>query len=254
VVLVPTSGSDATAAVERVLATVDPGETDVVVVDNGLPLARSQLVAALGWRWPEVQVVPAPSDRGWAIAHNLGLVAARTDLVVLLDADARPQPGWLAPLREALTVRNVRGVQSLGVDEDGLVVSGGAQAFGPDGLPHAVGVGTAPDLTAAPVPVGLLTWGACAFGRDDLVALEGLDPLIRPELAVADLCLRRARREPGSFRVLPASRVTLPSTGTSLSGRHVELDAGAADMEGRAIFSDRWRFPTAHGGTEPRPA
>jgi mycofactocin system glycosyltransferase len=59
---------------------------EVVVVDDGSP------VPVPGAR------VRHPTARGPAAARNAGWPHAGTDLVAFVDADCRPEPGWLAPL------------------------------------------------------------------------------------------------------------------------------------------------------------
>jgi glycosyltransferase involved in cell wall biosynthesis len=69
------------------------GGGEIVVVDNG----ERPLEAAL----PEgVRVVREPVA-GLSRARNTGAAAARNDILVYLDDDARPAPGWLESLRDA---------------------------------------------------------------------------------------------------------------------------------------------------------
>ena len=45
----------------------------------------------------------APENHGFALGNNLALAHATGDVVVFLNNDTQVPPGWLAPLREALT-------------------------------------------------------------------------------------------------------------------------------------------------------
>jgi hypothetical protein len=74
----------------------------------------------------------------------------------------------------------------------------------------------------------------------DLVPLFGLDPLIRPQLAMSDLSRRLAASGGGWYEVASASTVTLPADGLHPLSRHPELDQAAADLEGGALFAARW--------------
>ena len=211
VVVAPADHEAMTASIERLVASTDTSAAQILVVDNGLDLMPSQVLASLGWRHPRVRVVPAPSDRGWAVALNLGMLAASTELVVLVDPLAVPGPDWLPPLLAALQAEDVLGAQ-------------------PSGLGESIG-GQGPEV---------LSWGACALRAADLVPLLGLDPLIRPELAMADLSRRLAGARAGHFAVASASTVAMPTTGLHPPSRHPELDQLAADTEGRQIFLERW--------------
>ena len=77
------------------LGATAPGVAEVVVVDDGSadPDATLRVAAAHGAR-----VVGHPTSRGPAAARNTGAAAATGGLVVFLDSDVVPAPGWLAPL------------------------------------------------------------------------------------------------------------------------------------------------------------
>src|SRR5690606_4722506 len=48
--------------------------------------------------YPEVTLVRAPRNLGFAGGNNLGLVNATGDVLVLLNDDTQPDSDWLAPL------------------------------------------------------------------------------------------------------------------------------------------------------------
>ncbi|HEY5033129.1 MAG TPA: glycosyltransferase family 2 protein [Actinomycetes bacterium] len=211
--LVATGDSEqVVAAVDRLLATTaGTAGVQILLVDNGLGLKDSQVLASLAWRYPSVHVVPTPSDRGFALAVNGGVVATETSRVVLVDPRVRPEGGWLSPLLAALDEAGVVGAQPAGVDP-----------------------------SAGPGAVDAMTWGICAFRRADLVAVRGLDPLMRPELAMVDLS-RRLAADRGAFRSVEASVVGVPVGGLEPPpSRHLEVDDATADELGRALFAARW--------------
>jgi GT2 family glycosyltransferase len=65
---------------------------EVIVVDNGsTDGSLSCLMREYGW----VRVLPLGENRGFAPACNLGMRAARGEIVVLLNNDTATDPGWL---------------------------------------------------------------------------------------------------------------------------------------------------------------
>jgi glycosyltransferase involved in cell wall biosynthesis len=78
-------------------ATADGGE--VIVVDNGTD-GTAATVEALALPGVRGVLEPVP---GLSRARNVGAAAAHTGLVVYLDDDARPAPGWLESMRNAFT-------------------------------------------------------------------------------------------------------------------------------------------------------
>lgn len=77
--------------------TLDHGEAEIIVVDNGSrePLASVQ-AAYPGVRWL-VELEPGPGP-----ARNLGISAARSDTLAFIDADCRAAPGWLQAAVDAV--------------------------------------------------------------------------------------------------------------------------------------------------------
>lgn len=90
----------------RALATQENAEPfEVIVVDNnstdGTGARVAEVASALNL---EVRVVKTPPQQGVSVARNTGVRAARTDLVLICDADDEVAPGWVhamvAGLRE----------------------------------------------------------------------------------------------------------------------------------------------------------
>ncbi|MFQ3662303.1 MAG: glycosyltransferase family 2 protein [Chloroflexaceae bacterium] len=71
----------------------------VTVVDDGSTDGSRALLAG---RYPEVQVVALPHNRGLAAAVNAGLAATRRPFVALLNNDTEAHPAWLEQLIGAL--------------------------------------------------------------------------------------------------------------------------------------------------------
>src|SRR5262245_15353195 len=69
------------------------GPVELVVVDNG---SSDGSVRALAAAHPDVQVVTAPGNVGYARAANLGIAATRAPIVAVLNPDATVAPGAAA--------------------------------------------------------------------------------------------------------------------------------------------------------------
>ena len=101
VVLVNYRSEDHTVACLDHLARLDgevPAQT--VVVDNS---PSERLAAAIAGHGPGVAYLPQPANLGFAGGVNRALEAVRERIVVLLNPDARPEPGCLSGLAEVLS-------------------------------------------------------------------------------------------------------------------------------------------------------
>jgi GT2 family glycosyltransferase len=101
VVILNRDGGDLVArAVEAAGRAGAPGRLEVVVVDNGSTDGSADEVRR---RFPDVRVIDAAANLGFAGGNNLALRdLAGVDYVALLNNDAFVEPGWLEPLVEAL--------------------------------------------------------------------------------------------------------------------------------------------------------
>lgn len=69
---------------------------ELIVVDNGSGDASRDLVAELA---PEARLLALGCNRGFAAACNAGAAAATGDLLVILNPDAKPLPGFAEAIR-----------------------------------------------------------------------------------------------------------------------------------------------------------
>jgi glycosyltransferase involved in cell wall biosynthesis len=95
---------------------------EVVVADNGSTDATVAVADAWVTRCPRMRVLDASAVAGPAAARNVGVRAARGDLLAFCDADDVVQPGWLqacvAALSGADVVAGTFDMASLNGDED----------------------------------------------------------------------------------------------------------------------------------------
>ncbi|MBV9920789.1 MAG: mycofactocin biosynthesis glycosyltransferase MftF [Pseudonocardia sp.] len=87
---------DRAEGLARLLAALDlpPGSPVIVVDDGSADAAAVEAVATAAG----AAVRRHPTSRGPAAARNAGLALAATPLIVFLDSDVVPEPGWLTPL------------------------------------------------------------------------------------------------------------------------------------------------------------
>ncbi len=158
------------------------GATDVVIVDNGSTDATPEAAAELAARFPGVVRVVEEPNAGLCHARNTGAAAARHELLLYLDDDARVAPGWLEHVAHTLS-------------REGVVNVGGPicalwPAERPDGWPgrdleallSVLDLGDAERALAPPDVVYGANW---AVRRSALTAVGGFDPAFGPGPGVA---------------------------------------------------------------------
>lgn len=93
--------ADLAACLDSIADEIAAGR-EVIVVDNGPDAATEAAVAAR----PGVRYV-VERRPGLSQARNAGLRAARGDVVVFVDDDVRPEPGWITPLLAAFDAPDI---------------------------------------------------------------------------------------------------------------------------------------------------
>jgi N-acetylglucosaminyl-diphospho-decaprenol L-rhamnosyltransferase len=89
------SGPLLAACVESLLADESAGEPEVVVVDNG---SRDGSVAQLRRARPDVRVLDAGENLGYAAAANRGIAATHAPVVAVCNSDLEVHPGMAAAM------------------------------------------------------------------------------------------------------------------------------------------------------------
>jgi N-acetylglucosaminyl-diphospho-decaprenol L-rhamnosyltransferase len=227
-------------ALDACLASLAAGgsEPEVIVVDN----ASSDGSAAAGRaRHPRVRLLETGANLGFAAGANRGAEAARGDVLVFLNPDARVMPGALAALVAAL-----EGAPGAGIAGGGLVHEGGgwqpgAARFGP--LAHLL-LDTTPGrlgarLRRAPHRVDWVYGTFMAVRRDLFRQLGGFDPRYFLYGEDLDLCYRAARVGVRTIHV-PAARAV----------HGANLSAAQRFAQGREaeVVKGEMRFYAARGG------
>jgi GT2 family glycosyltransferase/glycosyltransferase involved in cell wall biosynthesis len=108
---------------------------EAIVVENGVEPSVSD---ALAFEVSGVTIVRSGVNRGFAGGCNLGASRAHGVYLVLLNDDAEPEPGWLAPLVEAAETPGVGAVGGRVLLSDGTLQEAGSIIW-KDGSSYGVG-------------------------------------------------------------------------------------------------------------------
>ncbi len=139
---------------------------ELIVVDNDSPDDSAAVVAELA---PRARVVTMGRNRGFAGGANVGAAAARGDLLVILNPDAMPLPGWGEAIRRPwLEGRGWAAWQGLVAEADGQTINSAGNPVhftgivwaGMHGEPlaSAPGAGEVVSLSGACVAVPMAVW------------------------------------------------------------------------------------------------
>jgi GT2 family glycosyltransferase/glycosyltransferase involved in cell wall biosynthesis len=151
---------------------------EIVVVDNGSTDGSADFVRT---RFPQVNLVTLPRNLGFGGGSNAGFLAAKNDIVVLLNSDMRVAPDFLAPLLKGFRDPLVFAVScqiffsdpNKPREETGLT-----QGWWQDGglrVRHRIDPGI-DDL----FPCFYGGGGSCAFDRRKFLELGAFDRLLEP--------------------------------------------------------------------------
>lgn len=80
--------------------TTDHATTEIIVVTQ--PDESGSMADEVARRAPHVRLVALDRNEGFGLANNIGVEAAGSDLIALLNPDLELTEGWLAPLERAL--------------------------------------------------------------------------------------------------------------------------------------------------------
>ena len=148
---------------------------EVVVVNDGSTDRTDEITEEFGFR------LISTENQGLANARNEGLHAATGEIVAYIDADARPDPHWLAHLATAFLKSSHAGIGGPNIPppNDGEIAECVANA--PGGPIHVL----LSDEIAEHIP-------GCnmAFWRSSLLAIGGFDPQFRVAGDDVDICWR----------------------------------------------------------------
>src|SRR4030042_631587 len=142
---------------------------EIIVVDDASP---DDTVGYLKQHFPQVKVVVNQKNERFAVSCNNGVKAAKGDIVVLINSDVAPKPGFLKPLLKHFSDPQVFAVSCLEIQPGG--VSGRNRCQFKRGF-----------LIHSAAPIGKLkqaaencwaTGGSSGFDRKKDLQIRGLGP------------------------------------------------------------------------------
>lgn len=166
-----------------------PAGGEVVVVDDASADETPKMLSSFGER---IRVLRLDENVGFAPACNRGAAATTGELLVFLNNDTEPRPGWLEALvghaeREpAAAVVGAKLVYPTGTVQHAGVV------FGQDGYPHNLyaGLHEAHPAVNRSRPLQAVTAACMLVRRGTFEAVGGFDEGFENSLEDVDLCLR----------------------------------------------------------------
>ena len=95
------SGPELTRTLPALTAELLPGD-EVIVVDNASSVSPSEVIERC---LPQARLLPIGENVGFAAATNRGVAASAGDIVLMLNPDAMPEPGFGAAIRRPFAAR-----------------------------------------------------------------------------------------------------------------------------------------------------
>ncbi len=208
VVIVSLNGGSRIGSCLAAVRRTDWPNLEVLVVDNGSSDDTSRVV---GRGFPEVRLLRAPLNLGFAGGNCLGVAHARGEWIILLNDDTRPEPDWVRSLLEAARTRPRAGILGcLLLYPDGKRVQHLGGVIGPNALTDHLDWGREVDGSQRALPprrCEYVTGAALAFRRevwDEAGPLDaGYFPIYFEE---SEFCWRAARAG-WEVWVVPSARV-----------------------------------------------
>ncbi len=204
------------------------GEGDeLIVVDNDSDDGTAEAVAELA---PAARLVRSGGNLGFAAGCNRGAAEARGDLLVILNPDAAPQPGFGGAIRRPwIEERGWAAWQALVADGDGRTINSAGNPVHFTGIVWAGGHGRPIGEAPAAREVAALSGACLAIPRTTWEELGGFPESFFLYHEDVDLSLR-LRLAGGALGIEPAAVVD-----------H-DYEFGAREHKWRWLERNRWAF------------
>ncbi len=199
-------------------------ECEIVVVDNASSDGTAEYLASLASR---VRVISNDQNLGFAKACNQAAIAATGEILVLLNNDTVPLPGWLQPLVEELQRPGAGIVGSKLLYPDGTVQHAGVIISTDPVYPFSAhhlykGAASEAPFVNKSQAFQAVTAACMAVRREVYLRLAGMDEAFVNGFEDVDFCLRAGR---AGLRVWYAAESVVIHHESKTPGRHAHEDA-----------------------------
>jgi GT2 family glycosyltransferase len=180
-------------------------EGEIIVVDDA---STDETASALALRKDVDTIVRHEENTGFQGAATDGAAAARGDVIIFLNNDTLPQPGWLDALLEQLNEPGVGIAGSMFLFPDGRVQEFGGIVWR-DASAYHIGASMDPrqPLFSQPRDVDYVSGAGMAIAKTFWDEIGGFDPELKPAYYEdTDLCMK-VRAAGKRVVVTPHSRI-----------------------------------------------
>jgi GT2 family glycosyltransferase len=166
-----------------------PADCEVIVVDDASGDSTPRLLEGYG---DAIRTANREENGGFAEACNDGASMARGGLLLFLNNDTEPRPGWLEALRAHAAAHPEAAIVGAKLLYPGEVIQHAGIVFGQDGYPHHLYAGFPADHPAVCHPRRLqaVTAACMLVRREAFEEAGGFDTGFHNSLEDVDLCLR----------------------------------------------------------------
>jgi len=173
---------------DAVLAELPP-ECELVVVDDASTDSTADLLAGYG---EAIRALYLGVNGGYARACNEGAAASRGELLVFLNNDTEPRPGWVEALRRYADEHPAAAAVGAKLIYPNGTVQHAGVVIGQEGYPHNLYAGLPADHPAVnrSRPLQAVTGACLLVRRAAFEQLGGFDTGFVNSLEDVDLCLR----------------------------------------------------------------
>ncbi|MGA9775853.1 MAG: glycosyltransferase, partial [Candidatus Dormiibacterota bacterium] len=225
------------AALQHVWRNTTGASYEALLVDNGSLPGDLRLAHRHRDYFREVRI---GVNRYFGEGNNIGAEEAHGRLLIFLNNDAMPQPGWLEPLLWAMRQPSVGAAGSRLLFPDGRIQETGA-LIQPDGTPIQLEKGMPfQDGTREPLrQVDYCSAAAICLTREDFLELGGFDLTWEPAYYEdVDLCMKLQQAGKRVVCATESHVVHLEHATTSSTGKGLDL-RGQPEFN-RPKFVERW--------------